>query len=146
MMKKYLLPILFCLSVCSAYCQISKIERYDDIDLLTIADMRLIPLLDEVLETESRRDYYRTDSPFSIFFQTDSTILIGIVDCLFSFSKTASEDFYGMIQHGGHSFFVGGAYLDERIFHPVRGETAGQVLYGFGIRREREDGTSSLSG
>lgn len=117
MMKKYLLLILFCLSVCSAYCQIAKIERYDDIDILTIADKRLIPLLDEVLETESRRDYYRTDSPFSIFFQTDSTILIGIVDCLFSFSKTASEDFYGMIQHGGHSFFVGGAYLDERIFH-----------------------------
>lgn len=35
----------------------------------------------------------------------------------FSLSETASEDYYGVIEYGGHSFFVAGAYLDERIFY-----------------------------
>ena len=111
-MKKYLFAALFCLSLCSAYCQISKIERYDDIDLLTIANKGLIPLLDEVLETERRRDYYRTDSPFSIFFQADSTIQIEAFNLLFSLSETASEDYYGVIEYGGH-FYTDSAYEEN---------------------------------
>lgn len=145
-MKKYLFAALFCLSLCCAYCQISEVERCDDLDLLTVAEKKLLPVLDAVLAEERTRNYYRSDTKFSIFFQADSTIQIEAFDLLFSLSETASEDYYGVIEYGGHSFFVAGAYLDERIFLPVRGETAVPVLYGFGIRREREDGTSSLSG
>ena len=116
-MKKYLFAALFCLSLCSAYCQISEVERYDDLDLLTVAEKKLLPVLDAVLAEERTRDYYRSDTKFSIFFQADSTIQIEAFDLLFSLSETASEDYCGVIEYGGHSFFVAGAYLDERIFH-----------------------------
>lgn len=116
-MKKYLFAALFCLSLCCAYCQISEVERYDDLDLLTVAEKKLLPVLDAVLAEERTRDYYRSDTKFSIFFQADSTIQIEAFDLLFSLSETASEDYCGVIEYGGHPFFVDGAYLDERIFH-----------------------------
>lgn len=75
-MKKYLFAVLFCLSLCSAYCQISEVERCDDLDLLTVAEKKLLPVLDAVLAEERTRDYYRSDTNFSIFFQADSTIQI----------------------------------------------------------------------
>lgn len=83
-MKKYLFAALFCLSLCSAYCQISEVERYDDLDLLTVAEKKLLPVLDAVLAEERTRNYYRSDTKFSIFFQADSTIQIEAFDLLFS--------------------------------------------------------------
>lgn len=103
-MKKYLFAALFCLSLCCAYCQISEVERYDDLDLLTVAEKKLLPVLDAVLAEERTRNYYRSDTKFSIFFQADSTIQIEAFDLLFSLSETASEDYYGVIEYGGHSF------------------------------------------
>lgn len=97
-MKKYLFAALFCLSLCCAYCQISEVERYDDLDLLTVAEKKLLPVLDAVLAEERTRDYYRSDTKFSIFFQADSTIRIEAFDLLFSLSETASEDYYGVIE------------------------------------------------
>lgn len=144
-MKKYLFAVLFCLSLCSAYCQISEVERCDDLDLLTVAEKKLLPVLDAVLAEERTRDYYRSDTKFSISFQADSTIRIEAFDLLFSLSETASEDYYGVIEYGGHPFLWLEPILTSG-FSPVRGETAVPVLYGFGIRREREDGTSALSG
>lgn len=97
-MKKYLFAVLFCLSLCSAYCQISEVERCDDLDLLTVAEKKLLPVLDAVLAEERTRDYYRSDTKFSISFQADSTIRIEAFDLLFSLSETASEDYYGVIE------------------------------------------------
>lgn len=97
-MKKYLFAALFCLSLCCAYCQISKVERCDALDLLTVAEKKLLPVLNTVLAEERTRDYYRPDTKFSIFFQADSTIQIEAFDLLFSLSETASEDYYGVIE------------------------------------------------
>lgn len=55
-MKKYLFAALFCLSLCSAYCQISEVERCDDLDLLTVAEKKLLPALNTVLAEERTRN------------------------------------------------------------------------------------------
>lgn len=116
-MKKYLFAVLFCLSLCSAYCQISEVERCDDLDLLTVAEKKLLPVLDAVLAEERTRDYYRSDTKFSISFQADSTIRIEAFDLLF---LSLRNRFGGLLRRDRvrrSFFFVAGAYLDERIFH-----------------------------
>lgn len=137
MKKLLLLTILFCPLFYAAYCQISTITRYCDVDVLTIAEKKLIPILDSVLIEERTRDYYRSDLLFDICFCQDSTIEIQAMDFLFM-PQNGTADNFGFVKYGGHYFFVSGKYFDNNIFHNT-GKTK-RFKYYTDFAYKKEDG------
>ncbi len=86
------------------------------LNVLVVVDSGLEPILDNIIETESGRNYYYPGAQFEIEFSTDGKIMIRLTGKTYYY-----DDLYlGVLKYKGHNFLVRGNELDCRIFEHTK--------------------------
>jgi hypothetical protein len=107
---KRIVGLLFLTSILyGVVAQSKSIKEIVLLNVLSIKDSTLIPILDTIISTEMKREYYQSNMLFSIHFNQDSTIIIQAIDVPYKINEC------GVILHKDTYFFVSGNIFDERV-------------------------------